>query len=219
MGRRIIVINPNSTESVTQGIDEAVQPLRMAGGPEIEAVTLAEGPPGIESQTDADGVIAPLCDYIRARDNEASAFVIACYSDPGLYAAREATRWPVFGIAECGILKSLTLGEKFGVIAILSASIPRHARHVRALGLDSRFAGEFAIELGIAGLGDGDEVLRRMGAVGKRLRDESGCEVVIMGCAGLARYRSRLEDALEIPVVEPTQAAVTMAIGAARLAS
>ena len=147
MSRRIIVINPNSTESVTEGIDEAVAPLRMAGGPEIEAVTLAEGPPGIESQTDADGVIAPLCDYIRARDNEASAFVIACYSDPGLYAAREATRWPVFGIAECGMLNALMLGEKFGVIAILSASIPRHARHVRALGLESRFAGEAAIEI------------------------------------------------------------------------
>ena len=181
LSRRIIVINPNSTESVTEGIDEAVQPLRMAGGPEIEAVTLAGGPPGIESQADADGVIAPLCDYIRARDNEASAFVIACYSDPGLFAAREATRRPVFGIAECGILNALTLGEKFGVIAILSAPIPRHARHVRALGLESRFAGEFAIEMDVASLGDGD--------------------------------------ALNIPVVEPTQAAVTMAIGADRLAS
>ncbi|MDP7639536.1 MAG: aspartate/glutamate racemase family protein [Candidatus Hydrogenedentes bacterium] len=219
MSRRIIVINPNSTESVTEGIDEAVAPLRMAGGPEIEAVTLAEGPPGIESQTDVESVVAPLCGLIRARDDDAAAFVIACYSDPGLYAAREATRWPVFGIAECGMLNALMLGEKFGVIAILSASIPRHARHVRALGLESRFAGEAAIEMGIAGLADGDEVLRRMGAVGRRLRDEHGCDVVIMGCAGLARYRSRLEDALNVPVVEPTQAAVTMAIGAARLGS
>lgn len=61
--------------------------------------------------------------------------------------------------------------------------------------------------------------LAEEGAMGGRLRDERGCDVVIMGRAGRARYRSHIEDALNVPVVEPTQAAVTMAIGAARLAS
>ena len=57
---RILVINPNSTEVVTKGIDEAMAPLRMAGGPEIECMTLKEGPPGIESQQDVDSVVAPM---------------------------------------------------------------------------------------------------------------------------------------------------------------
>ena len=80
MSDSVIVINPNSTEAVTAGIDEAVEPLRMAGGPAIECLTLAEGPPGIESQSDADSVIAPLCRTIKGRDNAASAFVVACFS-------------------------------------------------------------------------------------------------------------------------------------------
>jgi allantoin racemase len=212
MAAPIIVINPNSTERVTAGIDEAVEPLRMAGGPPIECLTLAEGPPGIESQGDADAVIAPLCRLVRARDDGA-AFVVACFSDPGLFAAREATRRPVLGIAECGILAALTLGHRFGVIAILAKSVPRHLRYIAAMGLESRLAGDLPIGLGIAELADEHRTLKRMIEVGIRLRDDKGAHVVVMGCAGMARFRGRLEAALGIPVVEPTQAAVAMAIG------
>ena len=53
--------------------------------------------------------------------------------------------------------------------------------------------------------------------VGRRLRDQHGADVLVMGCAGMARYRGDLEEAVQIPVVEPTQAAVTMAIGRVRL--
>ena len=84
---RILVINPNSTQAVTDGIDRAMEPLRMAGGPTIECVTLKEGPPGIETQAHVESVVAPISTTVRSRDNDCSAFVIACYSDPGLHAA------------------------------------------------------------------------------------------------------------------------------------
>ena len=61
MGERIVVINPNSSEDVTEGIDAALDGLRLVGGPEIDCLTLADGPPGIESQRHVDGVIVPLC--------------------------------------------------------------------------------------------------------------------------------------------------------------
>jgi Asp/Glu/hydantoin racemase len=214
MSSRIIVINPNSTRAVTDGIDAALEPLRMAGGPAIECVTLAEGPPGIENQRQADGVIAPLCRYIETRQDDAGAFVIACYSDPGLYAARETTRRPVFGMAECGMLSALTRGERFGVISILQQSIPRHLRYIRAMGLQGRFAGDRAIGLGVVELSDDAKVLQRMSEVGRQLRDQDGADIVIMGCAGMARMRDRLQQNLGISVIEPVQAAVTMALGA-----
>jgi len=168
---KILVINPNSTEAVTRGIDEACAPLRMPGGPQIECATLKDGPPGIETQQHVDSVVSPLVKLVKEKKEEFSAFVIACYSDPGLHAAREATKKPVLGISECGILTALTLGQNFG----------------------------------------------RMMDVGKRLRDEHGADVIVMGCAGMARYRKPLQEAVGIPVVEPTQAAVTMAIGRVRL--
>src|SRR5215813_3073750 len=217
MQDRILVINPNSTVSITQTIDDAMTPLRIPGGPEIACLTLDEGPPGVESQTDSDGVIQPLCRMIRDHEADAAAFVIACFSDPGLFSAREATEKPVLGIAECGILTALTLGHRFGVISILAGSVPRHLRYIGAMGLGQRLAGDLPIGLGVTELADARVSLSRMIDVGRRLRDGYGANVLVMGCAGMARYRDDLEEAVQLPVVEPTQAAVTMALGRARL--
>ena len=215
--QRILVINPNSTEVVTRGIDEACAPLRMEGGPAIDCVTLKEGPPGVETQQHVDGVVAPLLRMVREKENEYAAFVIACYSDPGLHSVREATRKPVLGISECGIFTALTLGQRFGVIAILQQSIARHLRYVGALGVTERLAAELPVGLPVVELSNEEKTFGRMVAVGKTLREQHGADVVIMGCAGMARYRKPLQDAIGIPVVEPTQAAVTMAIGRVRL--
>ncbi len=212
-GRPIVVINPNSTEAVTFGIDRSLDPLRMTGGPPIECVTLEDGPPGIESQQAADSVILPLCRLVRSRAETASAFVIACFSDPGLHSAREATRKPVFGIAECSMLTALTRGERFGIISILDNSVVRHRRLVRSMGLSQRFAADLAIGVGIQGLGDEELVLDRMISTARRLKQEHGSDVIIMGCAGMARYWQRLQAAIGVPVIEPTRSAVTMAIG------
>jgi Asp/Glu/hydantoin racemase len=216
MSAPIVVINPNSTEAVTAAIDRAVEPLRMAGGPAIECLTLAEGPPGIESQAHVEQVVQPVARLVLARE-DAAAFAIACFSDPGLHLARETTSRPVFGIAECGLLGALTQGERFGIISILARSVPRHLRYVRQLGLAARFAGDLPIGLGVVELSDPGKTLVRMSAIAAELRDHHGADVLVLGCAGMAQYRHQIEAAIGIPVVDPTQAAVTMAIGAVRL--
>jgi len=217
MTDRIIVINPNSSESVTRAIDAAVEPLRHAGGPEIECLTLAEGPPGIETQRHVDEVAAPLCRLVAQQDNRAAAFVIACFSDPGLHAVRETTTKPAFGIGESGLLTALTLGSSIGIISILAAAVPRHWRYLRALGIESRVAADIPIGLGVAELARDDEVKRRMTEVGHRLIGDHGADVIVMGCAGMARQRAGLEESLGVPVVDPTPAAVGAAITAVRL--
>jgi len=166
MADRILVINPNSTDAVTRGIDEACAPLRMPGGPGIDCVTLKEGPPGIETQQHVDGVISPLLSLVLQNEKQYAAFVIACYSDPGLHSLREATKKPVLGISECAILTALTLGQKFGVIAILKQSIPRHLRYVGALGVSERLAGELPVGLRVVELSDEKRTYGRMVEVG-----------------------------------------------------
>lgn len=213
----IYVINPNSTRAVTAGIDAAMAPLRVAGGPAIECLTLASGPPGIQTQFDVESVTLPLVQLARSLQPTAAALVIACFSDPGLFVVREAlskpVAIPVLGISECGLLTALTLGQRFGVIAILDTSIPRHLRSYGAMGLADRFAGELAIGLNVTELGNYEATLARLVATGRRLRDEKGADVIVMGCAGMAAYQPALQDTLGIPVVEPSQAAVAMAIG------
>jgi Asp/Glu/hydantoin racemase len=212
----ILVINPNCTEAMTRGIDDACAPLRMPGGPAIETATLKEGPPGIETQQHVDGLIPPLTAFVRKNEAKHAAFVIACYSDPGIFSVREVTKKPVLGIAECGILTAMTLGSKFGVIAILQKSIPRHLRYMGAMGVMDRCAGELPVDLPVLELADEKKTFGRMVSVGKKLR-EQGADVVVMGCAGMARYRDGLQQELGVPVVEPTQAAVSMAIGRVRV--
>ncbi len=209
---RILVINPNSNEAVTEGLRQAVKPLTYADGPEIVCETLAEGPFGIETQEHVESVALPLRRKVEAT-NDADAFIIACYSDPGLFVAREGTSRPVFGIAECGVLTALARADRFGVIAIKSRSIPRHIRYLRQMGLMERLAGERALEMSVAETASGDGTLARMITIGRELKDLDGAAAIVMGCAGMARHRKPLEDALGIPVIDPTQAAVTMALG------
>ena len=215
---RITVINPNSNQLVTAGLAEALKPLMFADGPEIVCATLAEGPFGVESQKDADSVIMPLRRLVEG-DNVSAAFVIACYSDPGLQVCREATTRPVLGIAECGVLTALTRADTFGVIAIAQRSIQRHLRYLRQMGLMDRLAAERPLDMSVAETASGDGTLARMIMVGRALRDEDGAGAIVMGCAGMARHRKDLEDALGIPVIDPTQAAVTMALGAVAFAA
>ena len=217
MSGTIYVINPNSNESVTAGIDAAIAPLRSSDGPPITCVTLLEGPPGIQSQRDVDGIVGPLLKQAASLESEAEAFVVACFSDPGMHALREQSARPVLGIAECGVLTALTLGQRFGVIAILPTSIPRHLRYFGAMGVLDRFAADLSIGLGVSELSDESRTLGRMIDVGRTLRDTHGADVLVMGCAGMARFRETLERELGIPIVEPTQAAVTLAVGRVRL--
>jgi allantoin racemase len=213
---RILVINPNSSLAVTAAIDAALQPLRIDGGPEIAVDHLRSGPPGIATQQDADSVVMPLAE--RVRGDDADAFVLACFSDPGLHTVREAAAGrPVMGIAEWGLLRALTLGERFGIIALSPASVQRQQRYVRQMGLQDRYAGSWPIDASAAETA-GEAVRERLAEAGRILRTRFGADVLVLGCAGMANHRRALEDLLGRPVVEPTQQAVAAAIGALLLA-
>jgi len=214
---RILVINPNSNTAVTASIDRALAPLRTNDAPEIACMTIAEGPPGIESQRDADAAAPLVARTIGANLESADAFVVACYSDPGLRAARELTDKPVFGMAETGLSTALSLGGRVGVISILAAAVERHWVYARSLGLDHRIAADLPVDLTVAQLADEEVTAERMLAVGRRLCDSHGATVILLGCAGMARYRELLQQNLCRVVIDPTQAAVAAAITALRL--
>lgn len=207
---RILVINPNSSTGVTASMDRGLDPIRAVCSMPVQSVTLPEGPPGIETQAHIESVVLPLAALIRRE--AADAYVIACFSDPGLALAREVTSKPVVGIAESSFQMALGLGYRFGIVSIRSMSIPRHRRYVRQVGLWDRLAGDRAIDVGVTELG-GAAVIDRVTEIGRQLRDEDGAEVLILGCAGMGHWREKAEQALGIPVVDPTQAAVARVIG------
>ena len=113
---------------------------------------------------------------------------------------------------------ALTMVQRFGVISILPASIPRHYRSFAAMGVRNRLAGDRALGRGVAELSDKAATMAALTETGVALRDTDGAEAVILGCAGMAGYRAALEAALGVPVIEPCQAAAAMAIGRIALA-
>ncbi len=211
MAGPIVVINPNSNTAVTDGLDQALEGFRKPGMPAIECLTLAEGPFGIESQVHSDQVVIPTVKLVEAR-SDASAFVIACYSDPGIDACRSVSKVPVFGIQESGVLTALARGDRFGVIAIAKPSIKRHLRYLQRMQVIDRLAAEMSLDMSVDETARGTETLSRLKEVGQALIDD-GADVLVLGCAGMARHRRKLEETLGYPVIDPVQAAVTMAVG------
>lgn len=208
----ILVINPNSNSAVTAGLNAAMMSFRVDGFPPIECLTLSDGPFGIESQADSDAAVAPLISLIRAR-TDASAFIIACYSDPGIDAAREVTKAPVFGMQESGFLTAMTRGDRIGVVAISEGSILRHRKYLRRIGVLNRMVAERPLNVSVAQTASGKGTFERLEEVSNALVQQDSADVVVLGCAGLSVYRSRLETILQRPVVDPTQSAVAMALG------
>ena len=208
---KILFINPNSNEAVTEGMSKQLQSFNFSDGPEIVCVSLTQGPFGIESQADVELVKLPLRNMVSDR-KDIDAFVIACYSDPGLQVCREATDRPVFGIQECGVLAAMAKGDRFGVIALQDRSVRRHLINLRQMGVMGRFAKERPANLSVEECASGKKSFDKLYSVAKQLRYEDQADAIILGCAGMASHRSSLESRIGLPVINPVQAAVSMAI-------
>lgn len=208
---RILVINPNASDTCTAGISQAIEPFRFSGGPVVDVVTLKEGPPAIYTWRDWHSVVEPMCRLVER--TAADAYVIACASDPGLEAVRSATARPVFGIFRSAIAAAIARAERFGVIALVESSKARHQAALRAMGLENRLAGEVAMNLPMDTLLDPAAARSALIAAARELA-AMGAETIILGCTGMAHHRAAVRDATGLPVIEPAAAAVAQAIGA-----
>lgn len=204
----ILVINPNSSVSVTQSMTASLGPVRAATGHRIDCVELAKSPRGIETDEHVAEVIPNIIEAVSA--SSADAVVISCFSDPGIAKVREMTDRPVLGIAESAYLAALGLGARFGIISLGQSSIDRHLRYLKTLRLDGRLAGDRSIDMTVVKLMAMD-VVETVSRTARLLRDDDGANVVILGCAGLGSYRQALQQSLGIPVIDPVQAGVALA--------
>jgi Asp/Glu/hydantoin racemase len=206
---RILLINPNHSADCTSGIDAAVARFRHPGGPAIDVVDLPEGPPAIYTWRDWHAVVEPLCRRIERE--AADVTIIACASDPGIEAARTATDRPVLGVFRSAVAVAVAHAERFGVIAMVDSSKARHLAALRAMGLDTRLAAEVPLNVSMATLLEPDTVRTRLIEAAQTCA-AAGAGTVILGCAGMAHHRAAVEAAVGVPVIEPCQAAVALAL-------
>jgi Asp/Glu/hydantoin racemase len=209
MASRILVINPNSSQSCTAGIAESLKPFAAPGRPPFEVVSLPGGPPAIATWRDWFSVAEPLCQMVERE--KAEAYVIACVSDPGIDAIRTVTDRPVFGPFRAAVASALARAERFGVIAFVEASKARQRRVLQAMGVEARLAASIALNLPMETLTDPTAARAALCDTAKALV-AAGSEAVILGCAGMAGHRAAVEDAAGVPVIEPCQAAAAQAL-------
>ncbi len=209
--KRVFVLNPNSSSAITASMAQCLLPLRDKTRHAIDCAEQPGAPLGIESDQDVEHAAQLAQDRILAEACDAA--VIACFSDPGLAQTRAHAKVPVFGIAEAAYCTALMLGRRFGIISLGSASIARHARHIAELGLSARLAGDRPIGMTVAHANQA-EALGSIIDVGERLRDQDGAQVLILGCAGMGGHRPALQARLGLPVIDPVQAAVAVALDA-----
>ena len=210
MGSRILVINPNSNVAMTAAMDRSLERMRYAGGPEITCVTLAEGPFGIETQRQADEVTVPLCALIDRERDDYDAFVIGCFGDPGVVAAREITSKAVIGLCEAGVSAALNFGETYGIVTNLASDTNAEIRLLRAQGLESRLVGIEAMGVAVTALADTPEICRSAVAAARRL-GERGARGVVLGCAGMSPFSRQVQKETGLWVVDPVIAAAGLA--------
>jgi allantoin racemase len=213
-GERVLVINPNSNETVTAAMDAAISSLGGNTGVEMETRSLTGAPLGIESEADAAMVAPMVAELVRAEESRYSAFVIGCFLDPGLAACRHVTDKPVFGIGECSVYAALSLADQFGVLALSAASVKRHKPIFRRLGVWDRLAGGLPLSISVAEAVSAEGVYPRIREAAVTLRESYGAGAVILGCAGMAKHRRRLQDDTGISIIDPVQAGAMRALGA-----
>lgn len=222
MAKIIHVMNASSRKDtgITEELSRTLEPLRFPGGPEIDCVTLEDGPNGITTSRDSDLAAVAVARFIEERHElpDTGAFVVACFSDPGIAAAREFSSRPVLGIGEAGVMTALAFGGQLGLISVSAGSEGKNRRALRALGVEARLAGAAALGLDYGDLRRPERVLGRLIEVGASLR-ELGAGSLLFAGAGMGRYCAQLEQAVGLPVVDPTQAAVGLALSRVQLAA
>lgn len=207
---RILVVNPNTTASMTEKIGAAAR--RVASpGTEIVAVNPALGPASIEGFYDEAMSLAGMLEVIRKAQGY-DAVVIACFDDTGLDAARCLTDKPVIGIGEAAYHFAVMIANKFSVVTTLGRSVPALEHNLHRYGLIARCAKVRSSEVAVLELEHpGSDAYARISAEIGRAVAEDRAEAIVLGCAGMADLADTLAREHGLPVLDGVTCAVGLA--------
>ncbi|MDE2452647.1 MAG: aspartate/glutamate racemase family protein [Burkholderiales bacterium] len=215
---RIKLINPNTTPSMTALIAEAA---RAVAGPGVvvEAVNPEHGPASIEGHYDEAMSCLGLLDEVRKGEaSGVDAYVIACFGDPGLDAAREIARGPVLGIAEAAMRAACFVATGFSVVTTLSRTVVIAEHLVHKYGVSGQCRAVRASEIPVLELENPDsDAYRKILAECRQALALDRCGAIVLGCAGMADLCQRLSRELGVPVIDGVAAAVVMAEALVRM--
>ncbi|MGD2122654.1 MAG: aspartate/glutamate racemase family protein [Gemmatimonadota bacterium] len=208
---RILIINPNSDPEMTRAIQESAMAYAEN---DFEVVTLPTpgAPRFLETYEDEVRSGPGMLEVLRKSEADFDAFVVACHSDSNLGAAREITEKPVIGIGEASMKLASFLGHGFSVVTTHQHSVPGKLLQVRAYHLQDLLVSIRAPDEGEEGWTDADLFME----LSRRAVKEDGAEVIVLGCAGMAGMDRKIQDRLNVPVLDGVACALILASGFVR---
>ena len=204
---RILVVNPNTTASMTALIQDCA---RAACGPGVvaDAVNPAHGPVSLESHCDDALAVPHLLGEIETGAAAGyDGFVIACFGDPGLLAARELVGGPVVGIAEAAMRTAGYLARRFSVVTTLERVIGHTWDIAHQYGVGALCAGIHACRLAVLELESDPAAYSVVVEACRSALATDRSEAIVLGCAGMADLCAKLSADLGVPVIDGVAAA------------
>jgi len=208
---KIMVINPNTSRSMTDHLRQELERIKRPDT-ELTVVCAEKGPETIESAYDEAFAIPPTLELVKkANQEDYHAIIIACFSDPGLEAAKEISKIPVIGIEESSLHMAAMLGAKFTVVTPRRQRIPSKREHVHIRGMGHFLASVRSLDLSVAETDSNPEMTKKRVLEVAKQAVEDGAEVIILGCAGMAGYAPEIESKLNVKVLDPMAVALKVA--------
>lgn len=212
---RLLLLNANASQSITDLVVEAARPL-AAPATELIGVTGRFGPRYIGTRAAYAIASHAVLDAYAAFGSRADAVLLACFGDPGLGALREVATVPVVGMAEAGCLAGAAGGRRFAIVTGGVRWIGMLTEYVATLGLSAQLAGVHAVAPTGADIAADLEGSIALLAEGCRTAVERfRADVVVLGGAGLAPIAPRVAAMLDFPVIDGLAAAIAAAEAAA----
>jgi allantoin racemase len=179
-----------------------------ADGTEVVGVTSEFGPPSIESHYDeAMSVPGLLAAVGRGEAQGVDGYVIACFGDPGLDAARELATGPVIGIAEAAMHTASHLGGGFSIVTTLGRTIGRAEELAERYGMSRFCRGYHACEIPVLDLETDPMAMKLVTEACREAVEQDGSDAVVLGCAGMADMCAHISAEIGVPVVDGVTAA------------
>lgn len=209
---KIMVINPNTSINFTQHIQDTLSLIKRSDT-YLTVLCPNNGPETIESAYDEMHAALPTLDLVmKANIEKYDAVVLACFSDPGLEAAKEISNIPVLGIEESSLHIAAMLGARFTVITPRKERVAARYEHVYRRGLDHFLASVRSLDLSVyESEAEPVKTKKRVMEVARKAAEEDGAEVVILGCAGMSGYAAEIEEKIHVKVIDPTSVAFKLA--------
>jgi allantoin racemase len=163
-------------------------------------VSPQRGPSSIESDADSVVAAAEVVTLIRTLPAQ-DAYLIACFGDPGLDAARELTDAPVVGIGEAAYQAASMVARRFAIVTTLPRSIPALEDALDRQGIRGRCVGIAALNIPVAEQGSHNpDTTDAIIETGRRLVDEQRAEALVLACGGMSDVATAVREALGVPV-------------------